>query len=925
LNRRQPTKDDYMNFVLYQANQKAYEATLLKNFFVHALHPERIAECFDIESRSSEEAAAYFQSVLRNAKGMADKMIWNAHSRAVNLLANDGKDGAPFLDVQQLGQRMFSDFCPDNLVSVVGRVNESWHRAFSEPAMVRMSTKQYPIGSNSSPFEEIDDIADRVFNDKAFTSLPTGRATKPMNRRSVKGRGLPGATLREEPQDRSRRNWLTFAPQELPKRTPTPPSTSFGHRDNLTAVQAASGSEEPRIIQDLRDMQYTDHASHEQLQSSNGDRVGAGLHATQLEYLYDRFGEQALDSNRVDGLAPTGNNEPFNIPGDSGDDDLFDDPDSVLGEDMLVKVPLWRAKLVSDHKRRLTERWGNPPQTLQRVLPGIKHVIAEAFAKGYRPTTDDYHDKIRIIEEREKRNMAIPRLAHPTFSDYKNPNHHISAPISSEASSLQHAELFTTKKHKQCVSAPNKRRKTNQASSGTTKTNNSVKKHPKGSVVEKKTAKPRVQQSIITSPSEPHSIGSITLETDQSLPPGAYFEAQSPDEKPAWLCGIKHAMGYYYNSGARKSCMGCFTHIKDCAKNKHMDFYLPDSTYFFQPATDIIWTPSKDLGKQRRSKNMSHNTIAKIAFWNSIRAGSTANDARKAGVDAIEVSLLPKPRKEPTPEPTPKPSPQPGPDFGPHPSGSVTMEHGQEIPECAYFDEERQEESAWRCDVNHALGRYYLAGDKRTCPGCGSNRHGAGKQKDMDFYMPFGVVVRQEAPELSKWAPRKPNKRKEGASKSTVVKHLTHNQACSKKYFEAVEAGAEHAEAVKIAIEVLEAELEDKQAKALKAQEELQDEPRASTKSAKAKRGAVKPTRSSNAKNEALDGDGDEDDEDDEDGHTSSGYSTISLVPRKRAFDEDSDDEMDDDSIPQGSATDVEQSVVEYSSSDDETSGSDSE
>jgi hypothetical protein len=176
-----------MNFALYQANQKAYEATLLKNFFAHALHPGRIAECFDTHLRSSEEAAAYFQSVLQNAKGMADKMIWNAHSRAVNLLANDGKDGAPFLDVQQLGQRMFSDFCPDNLVSVVGRVNESWHRAFSEPAMVRMSTKQYPIGSNSSPLKEIDDIAGRVFNNKALTDLPTGRATKPLNRKNAKG------------------------------------------------------------------------------------------------------------------------------------------------------------------------------------------------------------------------------------------------------------------------------------------------------------------------------------------------------------------------------------------------------------------------------------------------------------------------------------------------------------------------------------------------------------------------------------------------------------------------------------------------------------------------------------------------------------------------------------------------------------------
>jgi hypothetical protein len=122
---------------------------------------------------------------------------------------------------------------------------------------------------------------------------------------------------------------------------------------------------------------------------------------------------------------------------------------------------------------------------------------------------------------------------------------------------------------------------------------------------------------------------------------------------------------------------------------------------------------------------------------------------------------------------------------------------------------------------------------------------------------------------------------------------------------------------------VLEAELEDKQAKALEAQEQIQDEeeqPHASKKAGKAKRGTAKASHSSNAQKEAS-----HHDSDDGEQYTLPGCSTISLVPRKRAFDEDSDDEMDDDLTPQGSATDVEQSVVEYSSSDDETSGSDSE
>jgi hypothetical protein len=919
-----------MNFALYQANQKAYEATLLKNFLVHALHPERVAECFTAESEHYEDVAPYLRSVLQNVKSMADKMIWNAHCRAVNLLANDGKDGAPFLDVQQLSQNMFSDFCPDNPVLVVDRVNESWHRAFSKPAMVRMSTKQYQIGTNSSPLEEIDDIVDKVFNKAFVHDLPTGRATKPLNKRTGKGRGLPGAILREKPRDLSRGNWLAFPLAEVPRQTPSPPPTSLRRVHSVVDLEAPGSGEEPRIIQDLRDMQYASGHNHEHPQNVTGDRTAAGPHATRLEYLYERFGEQALDSERIGDLPNIGHDEPSDVHPSSEADDLSYDSASLGHDDMVAKVPSWHAMLVLDHKRRLTETWGDPPQTLQRVLPGIKQVIANAFAKGYRPTTDDFDDKIRIIEAREQRQVAAHPRAQPVPGRH-DPDYGIHAPMSSEPSNLQQAGRLTAAKHKQRVYTPNKRQKTDQASPDTGKTSNSVKKQSKRGMGKKTTKKSRVQQPEITNPSEPHSSGSTTLETHQALPPGAYFEPQNPGEKPAWRCGIKHAMGYYYNSGTRKSCMGCFTNIKDCAKNKNMDFYLPDNTYFYQPAPDVSWTPSKDLNKQRRSKNMSHNTIAKIAFWNSVRSGSSADEARKAGEDAVEAALRPKPSKEPTPEP-PKPTPEPEPDLGPHPSGSATMEHGQDIPECAYSDKkERYEEFAWRCDVNHALGRYYLAGDKRTCPGCGSNRHGAGKQKDMDFYMPFGAVVRQEAPELSKWAPHRPNKRKDGASKKTTLKHYTHNQACSKKYFEALEAGAEHAEAVKIAIDSLGAELDRRQAKALEAQEESQDEeeePRSSGKKRKSKPDTMTSRRNSNARKRALDddSDGDEDYEDNEqDEYNSRTICAVSLVPKKRTLGDDSDDEMESDSAPQESDMDVEQHVVISSSSDEETSESDSE
>jgi hypothetical protein len=41
-NRREPTKEDYANYVLYQANQKTYEAMFLKTFINRALSSDQI-------------------------------------------------------------------------------------------------------------------------------------------------------------------------------------------------------------------------------------------------------------------------------------------------------------------------------------------------------------------------------------------------------------------------------------------------------------------------------------------------------------------------------------------------------------------------------------------------------------------------------------------------------------------------------------------------------------------------------------------------------------------------------------------------------------------------------------------------------------------------------------------------------------------
>jgi hypothetical protein len=218
------------------------------------------------------------------------------------------------------------------------------------------------------------------------------------------------------------------------------------------------------------------------------------------------------------------------------------------------------------------------------------------------------------------------------------------------------------------------------------------------------------------------------------------------------------------------------------------------------------WKPSKQLSQPRKYGFSSHDAVAKDAYWKAINCGASEEEAQKTGIDAVVEYIKPKPLpKAPTPEPTPESEP----DLGPHPSSSTTMEHGQDIPDGYYWEKRKSnEEHAWRCDVNHGLGRYYLAGDRKTCPGCGSSQKGRGKHKEMDFYLPSGVIVRQEAPGLSKFKPRKPYK----LSKSTATKRelVTHNQMCANVYFSLVANGYEAEEALRLAVERVDSELDKK-------------------------------------------------------------------------------------------------------------------
>ncbi|KAJ8104509.1 hypothetical protein OPT61_g10720 [Boeremia exigua] len=164
------------------------------------------------------------------------------------------------------------------------------------------------------------------------------------------------------------------------------------------------------------------------------------------------------------------------------------------------------------------------------------------------------------------------------------------------------------------------------------------------------------------------------------------------------------------------------------------------------------------------------------------------------------------------------------------------MEHTQDLPTCASFaPASPRDQPAWRCDINHALGRYYMAGDKRTCPGCGTNKNGMGKVAVMDFYMPAGVVVRQDV-DIVLWKPRKPYRAREGKAEASTGRDgsetgkvnerasgekggrkkekavlQTHNQIASRKYWDAVGSGMSHDAALVHALSATDAWVDEKE------------------------------------------------------------------------------------------------------------------
>jgi hypothetical protein len=821
-----PSKEDYSNFALYQASQKAYEATFLKNFVAHALHPNQIAECSEKRTDSHPTLHQYLDSVSGQVNKITDKMIWNAHCRVVNLFANDGKNGAPFLNVRAFNPEVFASFGPGNMFWVSNKMSASWHRADTNPSMVRYSTAEYPLLHHVGPLEEIDEVTNTLLRKDLFGKvLPTGRPTKLPTAKKRKGQGMPGAAVRREREAASRGNWLVF-PQHTQVRSPLPKFFKPHVATNDTAMSDAH--RELQILEDLCNILPAEPAMHSPVELPQFGTLRAP--SPQFEELFGSYGTGAADIDDLDAL----------IQGSS--------------IEQVEKVLSWRARLVSDHKRRLTQKWGDPPQMLDIAVHGMKQALAVAKTKGIRPTGNDYRKKLQIVEARERQQRSCPfqssedgaqtptktrdpancsqlgqiqgrtaGISETLFGEVvwnADPPGHVALSPSEEATTNTHEDngggRVTTEircSQQLPTGPPKKKMKKAPAVVKQSTNKRSTKQKIIGSSRQKAT-KLSKQSSSHFSPKNPvdleplfsHPSGSTTLEQHQQLPPDAYFKRTSVDEKNVWRCGIKHALGNYYNAGDRKSCRGCNTSLSDNPKVVWMDFYMPSRTFYHQPAPDMDWRPFKPSDKARKSNRPCHNSIAKDAYWAAIGSGETRDDSQQIAIKTVIEYLKPKPPPE---EPTPEPTPTPEPDLGPHPSGSTMMEHGQELPEGAYWaKKDRCEEHAWRCDVNHALGRYYLAGDKKSCPGCGSHKTGQGKRAEMDFYLPSAVIVRQEAPGLSRWKPRKPNKSdKAGVSKGAV----SHNQMCSRAYYEIFAQSWEEEEALRRAIEQVDNELEAKQ------------------------------------------------------------------------------------------------------------------
>ncbi|KAL1610432.1 hypothetical protein SLS60_002099 [Paraconiothyrium brasiliense] len=784
---RKPTREDYSNFVLYQGSQKVYEATFIRNFVAHALHPSQLQVCSSTGFDTDQNIHHYLRSVLDNVDKLATKMIHNTHSRIIEFMANDDRETIPFWDFKQFNEKSFADFLPGNTLSIVGLMSPSWHRAFSHPSMVRYSAPEYPVDADASPFVEIDDVTGHtsLFYDRSATHAAHNQIKHHPRTKKSKTCHLPGAVPRQD-INVLRKDWLQGFGSYGVNESPAGPAGPHGIlQDALVSDTSARGNSGAPGTQ-TNESGALDGVDDIFTTPGWNTYMGDGTETNSVCTIHF----QANTPNCLESLVAA--HRPGVLVQESS---LCALPENTQSEAPGTMEPLWKMALIEDHKQRLAERWPRTQQQRETPLDFdgyIERAIMQGDLKRLAPglrRIADFVDSSALESQLIPAPGSMHKAGPPPGrlgNDNADPRPELVLRRESKRAISTNESTRPKRPNKEAsTSGPSKRRKSTQNV-----------KQPNDLNTAQKASKQNLG-TISSSSSDPaHADAyhgtSKTLENHQRLPPDAYFERVSEQEQPAWRCGIKHPMGYYYNAGDRKNCPGCFTALSENPKRKMMDFYLPSRSHFFQPAPGITWKPGRPQEKPRRSKHLSHNSIAKDAYWEAINTGATADEALKQGIIAVEAYLLAKEEKREKKEPTPEPTPEPV-DLGPHSSGSKTMEHGQELPVGAYWKKQfRCDEFAWRCDINHALGRYYLAGDVRSCPGCGSCRSGPGKHPEMDFYLPAGSIARQEAPDLVKWKPRPPYKLAKKSKKAKQV--ATHNQFCSKKYWELINEGHEHLE-----------------------------------------------------------------------------------------------------------------------------------
>ncbi|KAF2444742.1 hypothetical protein P171DRAFT_281864 [Karstenula rhodostoma CBS 690.94] len=947
LNRRKPSREDYSNFVLYQASQRVYEVTFLKNFVAHALHPNQIDACLSAQD-SREGVRQYLRSIADNVNKLATKIIWNTHLRTVRFMANDDKETTPFWDFRQFDDQFFANFSPGNAFPILGLMNQSWHRAFSHPSMVRYSARQYQVGPDASPFEEIDDVTGHttLFEDRsAAHTASRDRVVRAPRTKKPKNQHLPGATLREN-SILPRNDWI----QGLPDYG-APGSFAFTENPGVQATLYDTSQDVllPGVI------------------PANGAQSGWGGAADGVDTSSPGSSSSVHMGNDTETTSVCTNHSPAEAPACLQSLVALHGPDLLLQEaslspssdnalnECMGKSSLWRMALIENHKQQLIDRWPQSQQPREAPLDfdgyvdrAIKNGDLKRLAPGLRRIAN-FVDPPTVAPSPNETQAGLqnnPQSHQPeVFSDEKHDLHTKrvlqqdseagNTSNNSARSKLRNNQLAVGGSNKRLKRAPKAKNSKTSKSSTIPKPVEATSTSSKSSTTPKPVEATSTSSSASSSPSSipaqtyPYHGMSRMLEDDQQLPPNAYFEKVVDDEQPAWRCGIKHPMGHYYNAGDRKNCPGCFTASSANPKRKVMDFYLPSRSHFAQPAPGVTWKPGRPTGRPRRSDHLSHNSIAKDAYWNAINAGATTDEALKKGIEAVETYLQAKQekkekkeKKEPTPEPTPEPV-----DLGPHPSGSKTMEHGQNLPMGAYWTKQfRHDELAWRCDINHALGRYYLAGDVKSCPGCGSCRSGPGQHPQMDFYLPTGSIARQEAPGLVKWKPRTPYKTTKKSKRAKQV--VTHNQFCSKKYWELIDEGREHVEgganeeALALSIEATDAHIDAKVAamQAKLEESESSEEEQSEIKSKGRRQGNGRQKEPQPGSDSPV-------------RHSRTGArffslaSSLPVVPRKRGSEVLNDSELDEVTEYESAKDEEEaqQETISLSSDDESTSDSDSE